>query len=105
MPSKKLFLPSAKSALVDGALEGTALGPPQEPNVYELSIDEMLKTSLKQIHRLLEGIKGEIGTSKFNRNTVMNLRDCVAMLQDLREKEVEVLKSLSSEDLEKIVNE
>lgn len=65
----------------------------------ELSIDELLKQGLKQVHMLLQVLQAQISSGSPSRDTVMNLKDCMAMLHSLKEKETELLENLSLDDL------
>lgn len=70
----------------------------------ELSIDELLKQGLVSIHRMMRIIDESIRTQSHDRNTIMNLKDCMTMLQGLKEHEKEILEDMSEEDLEKHAN-
>jgi len=92
-----------KAAIIDKALE-TAAPPsaPQEPTDDDLSIDDLLRRGLKEIYKLMRVISREISTGSPDRNTVMNLRDTMAMLATLKDKEDSLLAEKSTEDLEKL---
>ncbi len=94
-----------KESIVEKALESPKPANIPEPSTLDLSIDEMLKSGLKQIYKLLRVISDDITSRTFTRETVQNLKDCMTMLHDLKQKEDEVLDTLSQEDLEKIVKE
>ena len=91
----------AKAQFVDGLDPVTPPKPSQEPSDDDLSIDELLKKGLKQIYMLMRVIQSDISGGLPSRDTVMNLKDVMAMLHVLKEKEEEIMDSLSSEELER----
>lgn len=72
--------------------------------VSELSIDDLLQKGLQEIRLVLLSINKETMSGVPSREAVMNLRDCMNMLQSLKAKEKEFIDSLSEEDLEKLQN-
>lgn len=69
----------------------------------EVSIDELLKQSLTGLSRAVRHINGEISAGNVSREVIGNLKDVVAMLNELRKKEQEILATMSDEDLEKLI--
>lgn len=76
----------------------------REPTDEELSIDEMLRTALVQIHKLLQVIAIDITSQANDRDTVQSLKDCVSMLNALKEKESDILESMTPEQIEAAAN-
>lgn len=86
----------------------TASPPPSSPDESAVSsippdtgIDDMLKRGLATIDRIMRSSMMEASTGEPSRESVMNLRDCMNMLTELREKEQEILGKMSDEELEK----
>lgn len=101
---RRLIDPSLRKALLDG--------PEVEPEIVaerdappDLSIDSMLQRGLAAIDRLMRVITLDISGGHPSRETVMSLKDCVFMLNTLKEKENELLESMSEEELEKAASE
>lgn len=96
---RKLIDPALKKAL----LEGPEIIPEavQEAS-SDLSIDSMMQRGLAAIDRLMRCITMDISTGAPSRETVMNLKDCLSMLKDLKEREEGILESMSEEDLRRV---
>jgi len=75
------------------------------PTDAQLSIDGLLRKALVSIHRMIGILDQEIKDRKHDRNTIQNLKDCVSMLNDLKDKENDILESLTNEALTKIVED
>jgi len=75
------------------------------PEKIDLSIDSLLADGLRSIHGVMKGCLREATTSKPSRESVMNLKDCVAMLRDLKADEQELLETMSDADLKKAVED
>lgn len=93
-----------------------SLPPPKDDNgAYEkvspvihqdLSVDDLLKQGLLGIQRTLKGIMHEIATAaplSPERDTVMSLKDVMAMLHELKKKEKDLLDDLTDEQLTAMV--
>lgn len=72
---------------------------PETPS--SLSIDKLLEVGLRNIHRMMQTISKQ-AVDGFDRETVQNLKDLMAMLKDLKKEEKDILAELSDEDLKKL---
>lgn len=77
---------------------------PSLPNGDDISIDGLLKSGLGAIERLLKILWKDISAGSPDRATVQNLKDCVAMLLELKKKEDDLLDKLSNSELEKLTD-
>lgn len=64
------------------------------------SIDSMLKRGLENLDRLMRVITKDLSTGSPSRETVMNLKDAMSMLQTLKEREEEILEEMTDEELD-----
>ena len=71
----------------------------------DISIDDLMGKGLRAIYGTMRAIMADVGTGHPSRETVMNLKDIMAMLHDLKKKEQELLNNLTDEQLEEILNE
>lgn len=67
----------------------------------DLSIDGLMKQGLEALHDVMRSCRKEASMAMPSRECVMNLKDCMAMLHQLKEKEQEILDGMSDEDLGK----
>lgn len=75
----------------------------EEPVPDNISIDALLATGLNAIYRTMRFLMGEIASSAGpTRETIMNLKDVMTMLHDLKKKEQDLLDDISDEELEKM---
>lgn len=74
------------------------------PTGDDIAIDDLLKSGLGAIDRLLKVIWTQISTGAIDRATVQNLKDCVSMLLELKKKEQEFLDGLPDSDLAKLAH-
>ena len=65
----------------------------------DVAIDTLLKRALGTIERIMKACSQEASTGAPSRESVQNLKDCVAMLHTLKEKEDEILDEMSDEEL------
>jgi hypothetical protein len=70
----------------------------------DLSIDALLKQGLETIHGVMKVCRQAAKSGIHTREDVMNLKDCMAMLSDLKEKEDALLEEMSEEELKKVAN-
>lgn len=94
-----------REAIVDNLTKPEPKAQLSEPKGTDISIDSLLQDGLKSIHMLMRVIRDDIRSGAPERNTVMNLKDAMAMLHELKEKEQDLLDKLSDEDLAKIAGE
>ena len=70
------------------------------------SIDTLLANAVRAIQGVMETCLVQVNTGKPpSRETVQNLRDCVAMLTDLKKQEQAALDRASDADLEAIAEQ
>ena len=97
------IVPSAVQYVKDE--NGLFVKPPPPPGPPEIDkskgVDDLLLEGLWEIQRLLECVRRDIDTGDPDRDTTQNLRDCMAMLHELKKREQELLDSLTDEELEK----
>jgi hypothetical protein len=70
----------------------------------EVTIDDLIIKGKSAIEALMRLIASEIRTGVVERDTVMNLKDCMAMLFELKKKEKEFFANATDEELEKYLN-
>lgn len=73
------------------------------PETKDLSIDGLMKQGLEALHDVMRSCRQEAKGATPSRECVMNLRDCMAMLHQLKEKEQEILEGMSNEALEEVI--
>lgn len=75
----------------------------EDPIPESISIDALLSTGLNAIYRTMRYLMGEISSPGGpSRETIMNLKDIMSMLHDLKKKEQDLMDDFSDEDLEKL---
>lgn len=89
-----IFVVEPKKALPPISIESPA---------EDISIDNLIGRGLVALDRLMKVIMTDISTGLPNRDTVQNLKDCMAMLHSLKEKEKDFLDNLSDDELEKLI--
>lgn len=77
--------------------------PPPPSASGALSIDDMMQRGLAAIDRLMRVITSDISTGTPSRETVMNLKDAMSMLESLKRREEELMANLSDEALTEVV--
>ncbi len=63
----------------------------------------MMQRGLAAIDRLMRVITSDISTGTPSRETVMNLKDAMSMLESLKRREEELMANLSDEALTEVV--
>jgi len=71
----------------------------QEVPITDLSIDDLLNRGIQDIYGIMRAIRVDIGTGMPSRNTVMNLKDCLTMLAELKSKEQDLLDNMTDDEL------
>ena len=66
----------------------------------DLSIDSLMQEGLAAIHGVMQACRREAANGNPSRESVMNLRDVMAMLKTLKESEAELMEQLTDEELE-----
>lgn len=70
------------------------------PEAKDLDIDKLMQEGLELIHGVLRCVRTGVKGGAPSRNDVMNLKDAMAMLHALKEKEQDILDEMSDEELE-----
>lgn len=76
--------------------------PQEEVEPTDISIDDLLKAGLQAIRKAMKCVKEDINTGAPSRETIMNLKDLMSMLKDLKKEEREFLDNLTDEQLEQL---
>lgn len=77
---------------------------PKLPMPYlsdDVSIDDLMSKGLKAMYGIMRVVNAEVESGAPSRNTVMNLKDVMSILQVLKKDERDVLDALSVPELEK----
>jgi hypothetical protein len=69
----------------------------------DISIDKLLNNGLLALQKSMRFILHSIEAQGPTRETIQNLKDCMLMLHELKEKEAELLKDLSEEELKTLL--
>lgn len=69
-----------------------------------LSIDQLLGKGLYTLDLLMKTLLEEVSTHTYDRETVMNLKDAMSMLHELKKKEKDLLDNMSEEELQDFLN-
>lgn len=69
------------------------------------TIDDLLLKGLHATDLLMKSIVSDISTHAYTRDTVMNLKDVMNILSDLKKKERELLDSMGEIELQDIANQ
>lgn len=76
--------------------------PPDAPP----SIDLLMAKGLTALERTLNSVMvATEGGLTPDRNTILNLKDCMFMLHDLKKAEKEILEALTDEELERLAKQ
>lgn len=73
--------------------------PPKEQDLGHLTIDDLLRHGLEDIYGIMRAIRADVGTGAPARETIMNLKDCMAMLSDLKKREQDIIDSMTEEQI------
>ena len=69
----------------------------------EVSIDSLLQRGLLTIDRIMKASLTEASTGTPSRESVMNLKDCMSMLKDLKAQEDALLDSMTDEQIDEFL--
>jgi len=83
-----------------------------KPKTYtpkeDLTVDALMDRVLRLVDMTLDGCEQEVlatyGVMSPPRECIMSIKDCHAILGDMKKREAELLASLSDSDLEKLKN-
>lgn len=67
----------------------------------DLSIDGLMQEGLAALHGIMTACRREAANGNPSRESVQNLKDAMSMLHQLKEKEAEILETLTDEELAK----
>lgn len=85
-----------KGALVDAPLSS-------EP-MADISIDKLINNGLLALQKSMNFILHSVTAQGPTRESIQNLKDVMSMLHELKEKETELLKDLSEDELRKLLD-
>ncbi len=77
---------------------------PKDPILNHSSIDDLVNVGLQNIRKAMAAITKELNLPVIERNTIMNLKDLMSMLRELKKDEKDLLDGLTDEQLERILN-
>lgn len=83
-----------------GALKDAPLS---SESITDISIDKLISNGLLALQRSMGFILHSITIQGPTRESIQNLKDIMVMLHELKEKESELLKDLSEEELKKLL--
>lgn len=69
----------------------------------DVSIDQLMSNGLLAIQRIITCVLKETSLGEPSRESVMNLKDCMTMLHELKKKEAELLENMTDDELERLV--
>ncbi len=76
---------------------------PEAPKeIQDISIDTLMSRAFRTIHGIIRAIEVDVASGAPSRETIMNLKDIMAMLKDLKKEEKDFLESLSDDELVKL---
>lgn len=78
--------------------------PPDLP-ISDISFGDLLDRSRLILHREIGNLTYESSQGKLSKDSAQSLRDYVKLLTDLNEREKELVKDLSADQLKEITNE
>lgn len=98
--------------LVDGTKDSSGIYMPKEqvpsspaPEPSDISIDDLMKAGLQAIKGTMKAIMADVNTGMPSRETVMNLKDVMGMLKELKKEERELLDNMTEEQLQEMLKE
>lgn len=77
--------------------------PTPAPESTDISIDDLMRAGLQAIKGTMKAIMSDVNTGMPSRETVMNLKDVMGMLKELKKEERELLDNMTDEQLEKML--
>lgn len=83
-------------------LPSTIISKPKEIETTDISIDVLLNRGLRAIYGVMRAVETDIGTGVPSRETIMNLKDIMTMLKELKKEEKEFLDSLTDDQLKEL---
>src|ERR1700677_1344771 len=73
---------------------------PRKQAIRPVSIDELLQKGLQTVQFIMRSCMDEANPGPPSRESVMNLKDCMAMLKDLKAQEDALLEGMTDEQIE-----
>jgi len=74
----------------------------QESPSSDINLDHLIGRGLVTLERLMKSVSQKVTSETYDRDTVLNLKDVMAMLYTIKDRESELLEDLSDEQLEKL---
>lgn len=71
----------------------------------DIPIDELMRKGLSCIDKTLKHLMQEAAEGQLCRESIMNLKDCMSMLHELKKREADLLDEMSDAELEKLAGE
>ena len=103
MNQRRVRIDPAKSSVIED-LKAKGIEKQEAPSIpTDISIDDLMSRGLQAIYGTMRAIMADVATGAPSRETVMNLKDIMAMLHDLKKKEQELLDNLSDEQLAELL--
>jgi hypothetical protein len=75
---------------------------PAEPKPLVTDIDSLIFIGLQNIARMMESVSSKAKDGIFDREDVQTLKDLMAMLNELKKKQDDLLGQMSDEELEEL---
>lgn len=99
----KRMIPGFSKTEEPGVLISIAKGVEPPPQV---SLDYLVQDGLVAIRRIMDKILADTTRNILPpRETVMTLKDCMAMVTELKRKQIEAFEGLTAEELKRVVKE
>lgn len=103
MNQRRVRIDPAKSQVIDDLKAKGAERQEVKPAPTDISIDDLMARGLQAIYGTMRAINADVATGAPSRETVMNLKDVMAMLHDLKKKEQELLDNMSDDQLQELL--
>lgn len=71
----------------------------------DISIDHLMGKGLMAVYGIMKSINLQVRSEKYKRDTVMNLKDVMAILKELKKEEREILSKMTDEEISKKLND
>lgn len=76
-----------------------------DPKISDISLDELLGKSLLILYREIRSLTEESTKGKLCKDSAQSLRDYIKLMNELKDKEKELLENLTNEQLKELANE
>lgn len=92
-----------RAKIVDDEVERTEEVKKPPSSLIDVSIDDLLSIGLTTLSRLMQSLAVQVTDGTYDRETIMNLKDAMAMLKDLKKEEKDLLDNMSDDQLAQLV--